>query len=356
MLDNGRSIRIFGEIVGSAGQSTQGPVSAYSDGGYPGGKIINYTVKDELKAQYVASQIAEGDLAEFTYLLLPNDHGNGISPTVPTPESMVADNDIAVGIVVDALSKSPLWMSSMIIVVEDDPQGCGDHVEPHRSFTMVISPWARRGYVSSAHYSYAHVFATINRALGVPPLGRGDAAAAPMYDMFTSVPDPTPFDHLPRAYPEEFGLVTMPGYKATRCLDFRSADRNPELEVIYDEYFAWRRGEKSAAEADAAINTRIERMHQQEGERGDEDDDDELGRVLAGGDADEHDEEDDEEEDAAQALAFDLHFAAINEERLKRGEAPIELPPLGPAPDCERSPATKRLDRIVEGLRDLTPR
>lgn len=305
VVDHDLSLRIYGEIVGAAAISTKGAISQYSDPDYPGGVIVNYEVKDEDKAKYVAARIAEGELAAFTYVSLPNDHGVGVSPGKPTPESMVADNDYGVGIIVDALSHSPFWDKSALIVLQDDPQGCSDHVEAHRGFVTIVSPWARRGYVSHVHYSFAHVFATIRRLLGLPPLGRPDAAAAPMYDLFTNVPDLTPFTALPREYPEELADAAMPGVSATRCMDFRSADRNPDLELVYDEYFAWRRGQVSRARADANIAAR---RAAGEGE-GDDDDDDEL-------------------------LAFDAAWAAHVAALQARGEVPPALPDLGPAPGC----------------------
>ncbi|MCX4240922.1 bifunctional YncE family protein/alkaline phosphatase family protein [Paraliomyxa miuraensis] len=257
LLDNGKSIQIYGEIVGILHDSTVGPVSQFSDIGFPGGTIINYDVQDVVKAQYVASEVAAGELADFTFLSLPNDHGQGVSPGVPTPQSMTADNDAAVGIVVDAISHSPFWESTVIIVLQDDPQGSDDHIDESRSPLLVISPWVRRGYVSHAHYSFSSVFATIERLLGVPPLGRPDASAAPMWDMFTDVPDFEPYDAIPREYPEEVGRKGDPGIGATRCMDFRGPDRNPELGFVVDQYLAFRRGELTAKEAEARIRAEL---------------------------------------------------------------------------------------------------
>lgn len=257
LLDNGKSIRIYGEIVGILQDSTQGPVSQFVDPGFPGGTIINYEVADVLKAEHVASEIEAGVLADFTYLLLPNDHGVGIQPGLPTPPSMTADNDAAVGIVIDALSHSPFWESTVVFVLQDDPQGSDDHIDEGRSPLLVISPWVRTGYASHAHYSFSSVFATIERLLGVPPLGRPDASAAPMYDMFTDVPNLAPFDALPREYPEEVARVGDPGVAASRCMDFRGPDRNPGLGEVVKHYLAFRRGELTAAQAEARITAAL---------------------------------------------------------------------------------------------------
>lgn len=253
VVDNGLTLQIYGEVVGITAQSSQGPIAQFADNQYPGGLVINYDVKDEVKAQYVAEQVAAGNLANFTFISLPNDHGQGIQPGKPTPPSMTADTDYGVGIVVDAISHSPFWENTVIIVIQDDPQGSADHIDENRSPLLVISPWVRTGYASHAHYSFPALFATIERLLGLPPLGRPDASAAPMYDLFTDVPNLAPFDAIPREFPEELGDVTDPGVHASRCMDFRGPDRNPGLGIVTDHYLAWRRGELTAEQAEAAI-------------------------------------------------------------------------------------------------------
>lgn len=312
LLDNGKSIQIYGEIVGILQDSTQGPVAQFADPGFPGGTILNYDVLDEVKAQYVADEITGGELADFTYLLLPNDHGQGIQPGVPTPQSMTADTDLGVGIVVDALSHSPFWQSTVVIVVQDDPQGSDDHIDESRSPLLVISPWVRRGYVSHAHYSFSSVFATIERLLGVPPVGRPDAAAAPMWDVFTDVPDLEPYDVVPREYPEEVAYEGDPGVAASRCMDFRGPDRNPDLGLVVDEYLAFRGGRRSAAQAEARIRA-----------------------ALADPARREEAEEEREEE------LFAHREAVRGYERLRAEHPELSLPPLpelparlAPAPDC----------------------
>lgn len=310
LLDNGKSIQIYGEIVGILHDSSVGPVSQFADIGFPGGTIINYDVRDVEKAQYVADEIASGELADFTYLLLPNDHGQGVAPGVPTPQSMTADTDAAVGIVVDAISHSPFWESTVVIVLQDDPQGSDDHIDESRSPLLVVSPWVRRGYASHAHYSFSSVFATIERLLGVPPLGRPDASAAPMMDMFTDVPDLEPYEAIPREYPEEVGHVGEPGIAATRCMDFRGPDRNPGLGIVVQHYLAYRRGELTAEEAEARITAE-----------------------LAEPELVEEAEEEAEEELTAYATAIEGYRAL----RERHPELPVLVEPpehLGPAPDC----------------------
>ncbi|EDM76261.1 hypothetical protein PPSIR1_42336 [Plesiocystis pacifica SIR-1] len=255
LIDEGVDFTVYGEVVGtlSASKEGNGAVFEHIDGGFPGGPYLNYSVKDEDKAQYVADKISGGTLKPFTYLLLPNDHTNGTSPGTPSPESMIADNDVAVGIVVDAVSKSEFWDKTAVIILQDDPQGCGDHVDAHRSYVVVASPWARRGHVSHVHAGFASVFATIDRILGVPPVGRRDAVAAPLWDFFTAVPDFAPYDHVPRIIPETNNDGTEPGWEASMAMDFSGPDRNPELGVVLEAYWQWRQGNMSKAEAEAMI-------------------------------------------------------------------------------------------------------
>ena len=210
---------------------------------------MNYEVPDEEKAEYFAELVSLGRLAQFSYILFPNDHTVGTQAGMPTPESMIADNDRAVGIVVDALSNSPLWEKTAVFIVQDDPQGCEDHVDAHRSFVIVASPWARRNYVSHVHATFGSVHATIERILGVPPMGRADGNASPLWDMFTTDLSPAPFQALPRQVPVRLNERGLPGADWSAQMDFRGPDRNPGLFVILDAYRLWRMGRISKDEA-----------------------------------------------------------------------------------------------------------
>ena len=112
----------------------------------------------------------------FTYFLLPNDHTNGTSKGAQTPQSMIANNDEATGRFIDGLSRTQLWKSSVVFVVEDDPGGTLDHVEEHRSICLVASPWVKRGYVSSTQFDLGSVYRTIELILGVGPMNLNDGA------------------------------------------------------------------------------------------------------------------------------------------------------------------------------------
>ncbi|MFL5825593.1 MAG: bifunctional YncE family protein/alkaline phosphatase family protein [Thermoleophilaceae bacterium] len=127
-------------------------------------------------------------LPQLVYMTLPNDHTNGASPGHHTPRAMVADNDRALGQVVDLISHSPYWHHSAIFVVEDDSQDGMDHQDAHRIPAFVISPYAKRGAVIDTSYDFLSAIRSIELILGLRPLNLNDASALPMYDAFTSRP------------------------------------------------------------------------------------------------------------------------------------------------------------------------
>ncbi len=137
-------------------------------------------------------------LPQFIYIWLPNDHTADPRPEdgFPYRASYVADNDLALGKLVDLLSHSPFWRDMAIFVTEDDAQAGTDHVDAHRSLLMVISPYAKPG-VSHAHSSIASILKTFDLILGLPPLNQYDAASTDLADCFARQPDFTPYDALP---------------------------------------------------------------------------------------------------------------------------------------------------------------
>ena len=132
-------------------------------------------------------------------LIIPNDHGAEERPEAGYPfrESYMVDNDLAVGRVVEFLSHSVYWKDMAIVITEDDAQNGVDHVDAHRSILMVISPYARRNYVSRVHYSFGSIFKTFWNILGLPYLNQYDASAIDLADMFVDTPDFTPYTALP---------------------------------------------------------------------------------------------------------------------------------------------------------------
>jgi hypothetical protein len=113
----------------------------------------------------------------------------------------MADNDLALGRVVEAVSKSPQWKETCIFVIEDDAQSGPDHVDGHRTVFMAISPWTRRGAVDSTFYTTTHMLRSIEMMLGLDPMNKFDALAYPMLACFADRPDPTPYRAVPNNVP-----------------------------------------------------------------------------------------------------------------------------------------------------------
>lgn len=201
---NGVSFRNYGEFAAfSPGMFSE--FMPYFDNKFP---FFNMDVPDVDKAAEFVREMDQGIFERFTYICLPNDHTFGLKAGKPSPESMVADNDRATARVVEAISHSIAWPHTAIFIIEDDPQGSGDHVDAHRSIAVVVSPWVRRGYVSSVQYDVPSLYRTIGMILGLPPLGNNDALATPMTDIWVDgvneLPDYTPYDALPVSVPDRF--------------------------------------------------------------------------------------------------------------------------------------------------------
>ena len=158
-------------------------------------------VPDQFRADFILRELAEltarGEFPQLTIMCLPNDHTSGTSPGFPTPAAHVADNDLALGRIVEALSHSPFWREMAIFAIEDDPQNGWDHVSGYRTTAYVASPYARRGKVVSTQYNTTSLVRTIEQILGLPPMNQLDASAVPMWDAFTDTPDDTPFVAVP---------------------------------------------------------------------------------------------------------------------------------------------------------------
>ena len=130
-------------------------------------------------------------------LSLPSDHTEGLSAEYPKPKSMVADNDLALGRIVEAVSKSPQWRNTAIFVIEDDAQAGPDHVDGHRTVFACYSPYVKRGFVDSNFYTTVTMLSTIEKMLGLDPMNKFDANTPPMAACFTDTPNYSPYIHLP---------------------------------------------------------------------------------------------------------------------------------------------------------------
>lgn len=143
----------------------------------------------------------DGGFPNLSIICLPNDHTSGTKAGTPTPAAQVADNDLAFGQIVEAISKSRFWPETVIFAIEDDPQAGWDHVSGYRTTAYAISPYTKRGKVISTQYNTTSILRTIEQILGLPPMNQFDATATPMFDCFTERPNFTPYTALTNNIP-----------------------------------------------------------------------------------------------------------------------------------------------------------
>ena len=159
------------------------------------------TVPDIVRASRFIDELHHfektGKMPDFIIMLLPNDHTGGTGAGTPTPAAQVADNDLAMGQIVEALSHSKFWPDTCLFAIEDDPQNGWDHVSGYRTTCYVVSPYTKRSAVVSTQYNQTSLVRTMELMLGLPPMNIMDATATPMADCFTDTPDLTPFTAVP---------------------------------------------------------------------------------------------------------------------------------------------------------------
>jgi DNA-binding beta-propeller fold protein YncE len=220
----GKSVRVFGEfvdkpsIIDSLTGKTPDWQRCWND--YRGGKgevqikaetseaglresldpqYIGFpmNVSDQWRADRFLSQLtlweSSDGMPNLTIMLLPNDHTGGTNPGWPTPRAYVADNDLALGRIVEGISKSKFWPNTLILVAEDDSQNGTDHVDGHRSICFCISAYSHAGATISDLYTHVSIASTIGHVLGMQPMTRFDRTARPMFECFADSPDLTPY-------------------------------------------------------------------------------------------------------------------------------------------------------------------
>jgi YVTN family beta-propeller protein len=191
---NGVSFRNYGEFP-SFGLDMLDKYRDFYDHKYP---FWTQGVWDVDKAAEVIREWELDIFPSFIFIGLPNDHTYGTKVGFPTPQTMVADNDRGTAMLIEWLSNSVHWPDTAVFIIEDDPQGSGDHVEAHRSLCTIVSPWARRNHISSVHYDIPSIFRTIEMILGLPAMGKNDAYAPAMTDVWVDgeavAPDYTPYE------------------------------------------------------------------------------------------------------------------------------------------------------------------
>lgn len=239
---NGVPYDVLGEIVGNPTSTPPGghnPIDAH----YPGGIIQSIGYPDVEKGCYVAGRARVlCDLGNVVYMTLPNDHTQGLSPGFPTPETMFAVNDEGTGMLVDAISHSPLWKSSLVVVLEDDPSMGGESVDYHRTILVMASPWLKRSYVSHAHLDISSVHKIIAHVFALPYPNVEVASAALPLDMFSSTPDYTPYTYEKRTRPIACGDGTSQAeQRLTASWDWDDLDAQPGLDA---QVVRWLRGQQ----------------------------------------------------------------------------------------------------------------
>ncbi len=240
----GLTYRSYGEFVHSP-EDGEGPATTklpVLQGHFdPKFRSFDMDYPDVKRADRFLAELAEfekkGELPRLITIHLPNDHTAGTSPGKPTPTAYVADNDLALGRIVEGLSKSKFWPKTAIFVVEDDAQNGSDHVDAHRTVALAISPYTKKGKLDSTLYSTSSMLRTIGLILGLEPLSQFDAAARPMWESFTSTPDLAPYACKPaRVSLSTLNTASAWGAEASKKLDLEQEDRADDLvlnEIIW---------------------------------------------------------------------------------------------------------------------------
>ena len=176
------------------------------------------------------TQLAQGNVPAFNYMVLPDDHTTGSTPGTRTPRAMIAENDYGLGQIVDLISHSSIWKQSLILVVEDDTQDGADHVDAHRMPALAISPFAKKDAVVHTRYDMLSFIRTLELPIGMKPLGLGDALAVPLYDAFEPQPDNAdPYTAIPPNIPlDERNTAGSPGAAASSRMNFHLIDSMPQ--------------------------------------------------------------------------------------------------------------------------------
>ena len=259
---HGRSARIFGEFTnrtvvtpsnatwtdfytawknGTAGPTIVGASSVKSAQPITSPIFPGYDLRitEQVRADLFLREFRDFErnhtLPDLIVMLLPIDHTQGTTPGFPTPRAMVADNDLAVGRIVEAVSHSSYWPTTAIFVTEDDSQDGADHVDGHRSEALIVSPYTRRGAVDSTLYSTTNLVRTIEDILGLPPMNQFDRAALPMAASFANERNTAPFDALANTIPlDEMNapVASLHGLErslavASMAMDFSAPDNAP---------------------------------------------------------------------------------------------------------------------------------
>jgi len=172
-----------------------------------------------------------GKIPQFNSIRFSSDHTEGLRKGKLSPVAHVADNDLAVGMFIEYLSKSPIWKETAVFIIEDDAQNGADHVDAHRTTGYIAGGYVKRNYADHTMYSTTSMLRTMELILGIPPMTQYDAAAAPMWRSFSATADMTPFTSLPaNADMNEKNTVSNKWQKRSEEFNFAKEDAAPDLE------------------------------------------------------------------------------------------------------------------------------
>lgn len=217
------------------------------DPNYPGWNLSISDLTREAEWEKEFNDFVKNDnLPQLQIVRLPNDHTAGTRPGQLTPQAMVAQNDYAVGKLVDTVSRSKYWKDTAIFVIEDDAQNGWDHVDAHRTEGLVISPYTQTGKVDSVFYDTASMIHTMELILGMKPMSQFDAASIPMNRSFTSNPDFAPYTAADPQYPiDQKNGANAPDAKISAKMDFSAEDHANEdtlNKVLWDATLKAKKG------------------------------------------------------------------------------------------------------------------
>jgi YVTN family beta-propeller protein len=234
----GVSVRSYGEFAEweKKGAPVEARVPGLKGKVHPSYAPFDLSVLDNNRVDVWLSEFRQfeqnGNLPRLSIIRLGNDHTYGTRPGALTPRSMIAENDLALGRLVEAIAGSRYWKESAVFVLEDDAQNGPDHVDSHRSVVLVASPFARRGVVDGTLYTTSGVLRTMELILGLPPMSQYDAAATPMYAAFQPTPNLALYQSRPARVPlDEKNDSNSPGAAASVAMNLEEADRAPEHEL-----------------------------------------------------------------------------------------------------------------------------
>jgi DNA-binding beta-propeller fold protein YncE len=221
-----------GDQIQAVRDQTLAPVTSRKFRGFD----LDYLDVDRAKvfiAELNELERAGASLPRLTLLRLGNDHTSGVAPGKYSPRAAMADNDWALGQIVEAVSKSKFWAKTAIFVIEDDAQNGPDHVDSHRSPAFVLSPYTRRAAIDSTFYNTTSVLRTMELLLGLKPMTSFDAAATPMWNVFASQPNGEPYTAVQPRHPinERNPAANTQAAVKSAALDLAEADRIDDDEL-----------------------------------------------------------------------------------------------------------------------------